>query len=240
MDDLLEDQLDVLTKPRELGSVASLDTNRMRSVIRLFGIEIVCWNCEEAAEAIAKAIERPRQTPLLLVHVNVHTLRSILANNDLLKKLQERSLLLLEGIGLKSACLFTKGRAPADTNGTDLFPALLSALQSTRCRLYLLGSRPDVVALARQKIHESWPHVDIVGWRDGCFTSAELPAIRDQVSCASPTLLLIGMGSPKQEALALEFLQIPKLQLVWAVGGLFDRLSGRITRAPPLNAKIET
>lgn len=141
MDDLLEDPLDILTKPRELGSVASLNTkNRMRSVIRLFGIEIVCWNCEEAAEAIAKAIERPRQTPLLLVHVNVHTLRSILTNNDLLKKLQERSLLLLEGIGLKSACLVTKGRAPADTNGTDLFPALLSALQSTRCRLYLLGA----------------------------------------------------------------------------------------------------
>jgi N-acetylglucosaminyldiphosphoundecaprenol N-acetyl-beta-D-mannosaminyltransferase len=91
-----------------------------------------------------------------------------------------------------------------------------------------------VGALAKQKIEEGWPHVEIVGWRDGFFSNEELPAIRDQVSRASPTLLLIGMGSPKQEAFALEFLKIPNLQLVWAVGGLFDRLSGRIARAPPL------
>ena len=216
-------------------SAVSLDSSdRIPSAVDLFGIQFICCNCEDAAKSIAKAIVHPRATPLLLIHVNAHTLRSISSSNELRENLRARAWVLLEGIGLKAACLLAKGRTPADTNGTDLFPALLNRLRSIPCRLFLLGSGPNVGALAKQKIEEGWPHVEIVGWRDGFFSNEELPAIRDQVSRASPTLLLIGMGSPKQEAFALEFLKIPNLQLVWAVGGLFDRLSGRIARAPPL------
>jgi exopolysaccharide biosynthesis WecB/TagA/CpsF family protein len=204
------------------------------STVDIFGIRLTCCNCQQAAELIAKAIVHAKAVPLLLTHVNVHSLRSILPNNVLWKNFQAHGQLLIEGVGLKAACLLTKWWSPADTNGTDLFPVLIDQLRGIPCRLFLLGSEPNVVVLAKQKIEESWPHVEIVGWRDGFFSNEELSAIRGQVCRARPTLLLIGMGSPKQEALALNFLQIPGLQLVWTVGGLFDRLSGRVARAPTL------
>jgi N-acetylglucosaminyldiphosphoundecaprenol N-acetyl-beta-D-mannosaminyltransferase len=91
-----------------------------------------------------------------------------------------------------------------------------------------------VIALAAQKIKESRPHAEIVGYRDGYFSNNEIQAIRDEVCRAKPTLLLIALGSPRQEQVALEFLQLPDLQVVWTVGGLFDFLSGRIVRAPTL------
>ena len=213
-------------------------SERIPSLVDLFGIQLICCNCEDAAKALARAIVNPKVAPILLIHVNAHSLRCISRRHELRERLGGRAWLLLEGIGLKAACLVTKGWAPADTNGTDLFPALLAQLRSRPCRLFLLGGEPNVGALAKQKIEEDWPHVEIVGWRDGFFSDEELPAIRDQVSNARPTLLLIGMGSPKQETLALEFRQTSDLQLVWAVGGLFDRLSGRIARAPPLMLKL--
>ena len=43
-----------------------------------------------------------------------------------------------------------------------------------------------------------------------------------------------GLGSPRQEEVAMEFLQVPNLKLVWTVGGLFDFMSGRIKRAPSI------
>ena len=207
---------------------------RTHSTVDIFGIRLACCNCQHAAELIAKAIVHAKAAPVLLTHVNVHSLRSILPNNVLRKTLQAHGWLLLEGVGLKAACLLTKRWSPADTNGTDLFPVLLGQLRGIPCRLFLLGGEPNVVVLAKQRIEEGWPHVEIVGWRDGFFSNEEFSAIRDQVCRARPTLLLIGMGSPKQEALALNFLQIPDLQLVWTVGGLFDRLSGRVARAPTL------
>jgi exopolysaccharide biosynthesis WecB/TagA/CpsF family protein len=202
------------------------------STVDIFGAQLVCCNCQQAAELISKAIVHAKVAPVLLTHVNVHSLRSIWTNDVLRKGLQTHGSLLLEGVGLKAACLITKLSSPADTNGTDLFPFLLGQLRGIPCRLFLLGSEPDVVLLAKKKIEQSWPHVEIVGWRDGFFSTKELLAVHDQVCRARPTLLLIGMGSPKQEALALKFLQVPNLQLVWTVGGLFDRLSGRVTRAP--------
>ena len=207
---------------------------RTPPTVDIFGTRLACCNCQQAAELITKAIVLAKAAPVLITHVNVHSLRSILPNAVLRKNLQAHGLLLLEGVGLKAACLLTRWWSPADTNGTDLFPVLLDQLRGIPCRLFLLGGEPNVVVLAKQKIEEGWPHVEIVGWRDGFFSNEELSAIRDQVWRARPTLLLIGMGSPKQEALALNFLQIPDLRLVWTVGGLFDRLSGRIARAPTL------
>ena len=95
-----------------------------------------------------------------------------------------------------------------------------------------LGSHSNVVSMAARKIKEGWKQIEIVGYRDGYFSSDQIPLIRDEVQRARPTLLLIGLGSPRQEEVALEFLQVPDLQIVWTVGGLFDFLSGRIKRAP--------
>ena len=110
---------------------------------------------------------------------------------------------------------------------------MLNELRNVPCRLFLLGSHSNVVDMAAGKIKESWKQVEIVGYRDGYFSNDQIPVIRDEVQRARPTLLLIGLGSPRQEEVALEFLQIPDLQIVWTVGGLFDFLSGRIKRAPP-------
>lgn len=213
----------------------------MPSTIRLFGVQLTCWSCEDAVSAIIGAISRPRATPLVLIYVNVHTFRTVSKNRDLWENLQARALLLLEGVGLKAACVLTKGRAPADTNGTDVFPSFLNAVRGTPCRLFLLGGSPEDVAGAKRRIEQNWPHVEIVGCRDGYFAVDELLTLREQVRRASPTVLLIGMGSPRQEALALEFAQLSNLRAVWAVGGLFDRLSGRIARAPSLilRARLE-
>jgi exopolysaccharide biosynthesis WecB/TagA/CpsF family protein len=228
-------EFDLLTGLQGSGGSAVLTDPLVRALpkVDLFGNVFICCNCEDAAKWIAGAIVQPRPTPLLLTHVNLHNLRSLSQVRGLCNTLQLRSLFLLEGIGLKAACLLTRGWAPADTNGTDLVPALLDQLRTMPCRLFLLGGRASVAALAIQKIQARWPYVEIVGCRDGYFSNDEISAIRDEVFRARPTLLLIGLGAPRQDEVALEFLQAPDLRVVWSVGGLFDRLSGRIPRAPP-------
>lgn len=236
INDLLDDKFENLIGLQGPGKSAVPKDPSLRALtsVYLLGSRFICCSCEDAARWIAQAIVQPRPTPLLLTHINAHNLRCLSQVPELRETLQVRSWFLLEGVGLKVACLLTKGRAPVDTNGTDLLPALLDQLRGMPCRLFLLGGGTNVAVLAARKIREMWPHVEIVGSRDGYFSNDEIPAIRDQLRRAKPTLLLIGLGSSRQEAVALEFLQVPGLRVVWTVGGLFDRLTGRIPRAPTL------
>ena len=202
------------------------------TTVDLFGSRFICCSTENAARLIVKELTHSKQLPFLITHINTHNFRTISSNHRLLEALQMRAWCFLEGIGLKTACVLTNGWSPDDTNGTDLFPALLMELRDIPCRLFLLGSHSNVVNMAARKIKERWTYIDIVGYRDGYFSNDQIPLIRDEVQRAGPTLLLIGLGSPRQEEVALEFLQVPDLQVVWTVGGLFDFLSGRIKRAP--------
>ena len=231
--ELLDDKFETSTRPKAPStSIVRQNPSEPLAVVDLFGSPFICCSCDNAAKLIVAEITNARQLPILVTHINAHNFRTLSSNRELLEALRARSWCLLEGIGLKTACVLTRGWAPPDTNGTDLFPALLDELRNMRCRLFLLGSHSNVVSMAAQRIKERWKHVEIVGYRDGYFSNDQIPLIRDEVERARPTLLLIGLGSPRQEEVALHFLRVLDLQMVWTVGGLFDFLSGRIKRAP--------
>jgi exopolysaccharide biosynthesis WecB/TagA/CpsF family protein len=232
---LLGDKFDTLTELKAPGaSIIPRNLPATIATLDLFGSRFICCDCENAAKLIVQEIKHSKRLPFLIAHINTHNFRTLSSNRKLLEALRVRCWYLLEGIGLKAACALTRGWLPDDTNGTDLFPALLAELRNVPCRLFLLGSQSNVVGMAALKIKERWNHVEIVGYRDGYFSNEQIPLIRDEVQRAEPTLLLIGLGSPRQEEVAMEFLQVPNLELVWTVGGLFDFMSGRIKRAPPI------
>ena len=82
-----------------------LQSTYMPSVVDIFGIKLICRDCDEAAKAIAKAVLYPKTAPILLAHINIHSLRSMSSSSELRERLRNGAWLLLEGIGLKVACL---------------------------------------------------------------------------------------------------------------------------------------
>ena len=60
-----------------------------------------------------------------------------------------------------------------------------------------------------------------------------------KINKAKPKILLVGLGSPKQEKWIYENLaKIPSVKVAIGVGGAFDFISGRIKRAPEFLQKI--
>ena len=92
------------------------------ATVDLFGSGFLCCNCENAAKLIVHEIKHSQQLPFLITHINTHSFRTLSSNRKLLEALRMRCWYLLEGIGLKAACVLTRGRVPDDTNGTDLCP----------------------------------------------------------------------------------------------------------------------
>ena len=61
----------------------------------------------------------------------------------------------------------------------------------------------------------------------------------EKINIARPDILLVGLGSPKQEKFIYENLsKMPSVKLAVGVGGAFDFISGRVKRAPKILQKI--
>jgi N-acetylglucosaminyldiphosphoundecaprenol N-acetyl-beta-D-mannosaminyltransferase len=71
----------------------------------------------------------------------------------------------------------------------------------------------------------------IVGSRDGFFDEAEEDAVRE-INKLKPNILMVGMGTPKQEKWIYNHLNELDVNLCWGVGAAFEWLSGYRKRAP--------
>jgi N-acetylglucosaminyldiphosphoundecaprenol N-acetyl-beta-D-mannosaminyltransferase len=114
--------------------------------------------------------------------------------------------------------------------GIDLLLGMcrLAVQHSYRC--FLLGSRPWVVAAAAAALEHRFPGLRVCGREPGYFE--DHAAVVARINAARPDLLFVGMGSPRQEIwLGRHFPQLT-CRLALPVGGAFEVLAGRRSRAP--------
>jgi beta-1,4-glucosyltransferase len=141
------------------------------------------------------------------------------------------TLIVNDGIGLDLASwLFYRRFFAENLNGTDFTPRLLAALDRPT-RIFLLGARPaslraTAVAWARL------PHVEVVGAVDGYEGMADPDALLDQIGRATPDILFVALGDPRQAQWIASHRSRHRVPLVVAVGALFDFVSGSVSRAP--------
>ena len=70
------------------------------------------------------------------------------------------------------------------------------------------------------------PNLDVVYTTHGFHTQADWDEIVTQVNAASPDILLVGMGSPIQEAWLRTYRERLHVPVTWAVGATADYISG--------------
>ncbi len=140
-------------------------------------------------------------------------------------------LILNDGIGLSLARRLTlKSDFAENLNGTDFMPRLLR--ESTRpSRLYLLGSTEASVegaAAAFTKMGQ----VDITGTCDGYSLWSGQDEVIAEINALKPDILLVALGCPKQEQWILDHFDRLQVPAIFAIGALFDFVSGQQARAP--------
>lgn len=96
-------------------------------------------------------------------------------------------------------------------------------------KTFIVGASDEVHVAAIQVIVERYPNIDLVGNMHG-FMSKE--SIVDRISTARPALILLALGSPRQEKFAAELLDIIDSGLIIGCGGALDIIAGKIKRAP--------
>ncbi len=137
--------------------------------------------------------------------------------------------LIADGVGITLGAKMAGVRLPR-LPGID-FAEQLMAMPPTgdgRWRVYLLGGRAGVARAAAAYLEGRYP-VKVVGVRDGYFPREEEAAVAAAVTAAAPHLLLVCLGSPKQEEWIIRH-RPPCLAL--GLGGSLDIWAGEKQRAP--------
>lgn len=165
--------------------------------------------------------------------VNAHNMLVMLQDAEY-RDILARNLVLPDGIGLDIASQVAHGSTfPANLNGTDFVPALLTFMEK-RKRIGLVGSRRDVVEKAAEHFRKHAPWHEIIVISDGYFDRGNSQPVTDAVRAAKLDVLIVGMGTPVQEKWVAENIKTEDARLVLTVGALFDFVSGTVPRAPRL------
>jgi N-acetylglucosaminyldiphosphoundecaprenol N-acetyl-beta-D-mannosaminyltransferase len=139
---------------------------------------------------------------------------------------------LPDGIGLRVAAAILGVALRHNLNGTDLLPLLCDRLAAESIPLALVGAAKGVADDCAKNLREKHAGLDVPLVSDGFLDDEASRRFADRARALGRAVVLVGMGSPRQEAWALRYLgDIPGLTVV-TVGGLFDFFAGRVTRAP--------
>ncbi len=103
-------------------------------------------------------------------------------------------------------------------------------------RVYLLGAAPGGAERAAERIHATWPGVQVVG----CYSpplgferdAAENDRILARIAAANCDLLVVGLGAPKQELWVAANRNRIAAPAALCVGATIDFLAGEKARAP--------
>ena len=169
---------------------------------------------------------------LRIAFANAHTL-TLSKSNAAFRQALNRFLVLNDGVGVDLASRLKFGTTfPDNLNGTDFVPYYLNNTRH-KLRIFLIGSRPDVVNEAARRFAATWPQHQILGACDGYFRNEQhVEDICRLIKDVKPDLLLVGLGNPLQEMWIADRAGATGARLQMGVGALFDFTSGRVPRAP--------
>lgn len=163
----------------------------------------------------------------------------VLAERDEeLRAAYERAALsLVDGMPLVWLSWLMGHPLPEKISGSDLVWPLLARAEREDLRVFLLGARDGVGARAAERMRERHPRLDIVGVESPPLGFEQDPAhvahVVERVRQASPHLVLVALGCPKQELFMRAHEQALAPAVLLGVGASLDFIAGEVRRAPP-------
>ncbi len=201
----------------------------------ILGVPVVALPWSVAIETMRAMIAEQRFA--LVTWLNAHN-ANLAQDDDEFRCALERFLVLPDGIGVDIASKLLHGAPfPANLNGTDFIPALLTA-ETRPLRIGLVGAHADVVEKATASFRHLAPQHEFRIISDGFFKAADEPRILEILKNYQPQILLVAMGVPRQEMFMARHLAAEHCTLAFGVGALFDFRAGVVPRAPLLVQKL--
>lgn len=198
--------------------------------INILGASVDGFTIEQFVERISFRIENGDSC--FVVTLNPELLYWAQKEKELLTMLNRADLVTADGVGIAWACRAIGRPVPERVAGIDLMLKLLELAAVKEWRVFFLGSERGVAKVAAEQAAGLFPGLQVVGTHHGFFSDNESQEIISKIICASPHLLFVALGSPRQEVWIEKNLNLLGNIVSMGVGGSLDVLSGNVRRVP--------
>jgi N-acetylglucosaminyldiphosphoundecaprenol N-acetyl-beta-D-mannosaminyltransferase len=192
--------------------------------VDLFGLSFDRVTMDQALARIEEFIQEG--TPHKVFCPNVALLVWARKDEELRRVYQTCDLLPVDGMGIYYASRLLGDPLPEMVSAVLLFFRLIERAAANGYKLYLFGSRQEILEKAIQNLKQQYPTLNIVGYRNGYFTANDEPQIVQEIAQARPDILFVGMSSPLKERFVERNLQRMGVPVCLGVGGSFDIAAG--------------
>ena len=169
-----------------------------------------------------------------VMYVNAHVVNQSRSSPALADALRAADLVYCDGYGVRLAARVLGRSIPHRMTGADWIWDLARLCEAAGHPLYLLGSEPPLAREAAGRLRRLYPDLDVRGTHHGFFDleSPHNERVIEDIAAHQPRIVLVGMGTPKQELWVDRYAERLEGAVVWTVGALFDYVSGHTPRAP--------
>ncbi|MDR7098307.1 N-acetylglucosaminyldiphosphoundecaprenol N-acetyl-beta-D-mannosaminyltransferase [Lysobacter niabensis] len=184
---------------------------------------------EETVDEIRRAVVADEFTQHVVV--NVAKLVHMRKDAQLHESVRACDIINIDGMGVVLGARLMGHPVAERVAGVDLFHELLEMSAASGFPVFLLGATEDVVAATARKVGDLYPALKIAGYHHGFFWDEEGELV-EKVRQSGAKLLFVAITSPKKENFINRWRDQLGVTFVMGVGGTFDVVAGKVTRAP--------
>lgn len=199
-----------------------------RNLVKIQGFDVDSFTFEQAVDW---AYSKHGQ----IVTINPEMISAAQKNSDFADIIKNAELVVADGIGVEIG-LKILGYKVKRIAGIDLGKALIHKFTENGKTIAMVGAKPGVVDSAIENLSKEYSNLNVVYSHDGYFNNDD--EIIDSIVSANPDLILVALGSPKQEFFIHNLkMKLPNSTLI-GLGGSFDVWGGVVERAPKIYQKL--
>ena len=197
--------------------------------VELLGFSIDNYSFEEAVTKAKSLIDGDRVAQVITI--NPEMFQAAEKDSYFANIIRDAEMVIPDGVGVKLGLKLT-GQNAARIPGIDFAKRLLKEAALSNIPVAIVGSKEEVITKAIENLQKEISGLNIVYYHNGYFQNDN--EIYEGLKKYSPKLILIAMGSPKQEKFIYEAKKVLNPALMVGIGGSLDVWSGTVKRAPKI------
>ncbi len=201
--------------------------------VELLGFHIDNYTFEEAVIKAKSLIDGDKVTQV--VTINPEMFEAAEKDPTFSGIIRDAEMVIPDGVGVKLALKLT-GKDAARIPGVDFAKRLLKESALSNIPVAIIGSKEEVVTKAVENLKKEISGLNIVYFHNGYFDNDE--EIYNELKQRSPKLILVALGSPRQEKFIYAAKSKLNPALMIGIGGSLDVWSGSVKRAPKIFQKL--
>ena len=197
--------------------------------VELLGYSIDDYSFDEAVLKAKELIDSDKVSQVITI--NPEMFQTADRDSYFANIVREAEMVIPDGVGIKIGLKLT-GKNVTRIPGIDFAKKLLKEAALSNIPVAIIGSKEEVITKAIENLQNEISGLNIIYYHNGYFDNDE--EIYSELRNHSPKLILIAMGSPRQEKFIYEAKKKLNPALMVGIGGSLDVWSGYVKRAPKI------